>query len=100
MIYGRIPSKKNSKRIVWRGRPTLLSSEEYLEWENKTIEKIEGFKLVLQPPYKMTVRIWYPDNRKSDNSNKFESIADMLVKAEILEDDNWKILTHTEQIAM
>lgn len=30
-----------------------------------------------------------PDRRKADLSNKFESVADLLVDAGVLEDDNW-----------
>ena len=46
------------------------------------------------------MKIWYPDNRKADNSNKFESIADMLVEAKKLPDDNWKIMPDIRLISM
>ena len=100
VITWRIPSKKNSKRIAWRGRPTLLSSEEYLEWEKKAIDQISHIKINFPPPYSIEMKIWYPDNRKADNSNKFESIADMLVEAKKIPDDNWKLLSDIRLIAM
>jgi len=99
-ITWRIPSKKNSKRIAWRGRPTLLSSEAYIEWEKKAIDQISHVKINFPPPYYIEMKIWYPDNRKADNSNKFESVADMLVEARKLTDDNWKVIPDIRLIAM
>lgn len=34
-----------------------------------------------------------PDHRKTDLSNKVESVNDMLVKYWLLEDDNWTVIT-------
>lgn len=87
-----LPSKKNSKRIVSvRWRPMLLSSKEYLAWENLFIQELK----TVEKPWEfrgITCRIWAKDKRKFDLSNKWESIADALVKAEYIEDDNMIII--------
>jgi hypothetical protein len=49
--------------------------------------------------YKCVVDVIYPDYRKADNTNKAESVHDLLVDAGILSDDNNKVMPHTEQIA-
>ena len=41
-----------------------------------------------------------PDARKSDLSNKVESINDMLVKYWLLEDDNWEIISELKVSCM
>jgi hypothetical protein len=99
-IAGRIPSKKNCKRaIVRKGRAILLLSEAYLEWEKTQLE--EMFKLNPIPFDLMgcVARFWFPDRRRSDLSNKWESIADMLVKAEILKDDRHDYLADIRLIS-
>lgn len=93
-LYGSIPSKKNSKRIVCRGtRPILLSSEKYLDWEVEQLFKIKSSRPAM--PYRqciMSIRYWGKDNRKTDMDNKNASILDLLVKAEYLLDDNWFVV--------
>ena len=52
-------------------------------------------KLTIQPlngSFVAIAEFWLPDKRKTDLSNKWESLADCLVKAEILPDDNCEIL--------
>ena len=94
-ISGRIPSKKNSKRIVsGRGRkPTLLSSKDYISWEKMAVLEFkvgwEG-KTILRCS-SITYRFTFPDKRVRDLSNAVEGINDALVKANVLKDDNWKI---------
>ena len=96
VLYGRIPSKKNSKQIIrWR----IISSKNYLEWEKKQIEYLWDElteTLEVLPPYKIICNFYMPDKRKSDLSNKFESIADMLVKFWLFEDDNYTILPNIQ----
>ena len=46
----------------------------------------------INPPFKIICDFYMPDRRLSDLSNKFESIADMLVKYGLFEDDNYTIL--------
>ena len=94
IITGRIPSKKNSKTIVCRGRfPLVLPSNKYLAWHKEASQQIA--KLVPEKPIEkceMIFTFFAPDLRKTDLTNKAESIADLLVDLGFLVDDNWFIL--------
>lgn len=94
-IYWRVPSKKNSKQIFkWR----LFSSKAYLQWEKEQIRYLIDIWLEIEEkaPYKIVCNFYMPDKRVTDLSNKFESVADMLVKYWLLEDDNYLILPNIE----
>lgn len=98
-ISWRIPSKKNCKQIVMRWKyPKLISSKAYLQWEELQVMLNKKIKLNSEPPYKIVCEFYMPDLRKTDLSNKFESIADMLVTAWVLKDDNYDILSIVELI--
>ena len=90
-IEGRIPSKKNSKIMVCRGRfPILLSSKAYKEWNEAQMWLLKG----KTPPkpldnVKIDITLIAPDKRATDLSNKAESIMDLLVDASYIKDDNW-----------
>lgn len=96
LLKGRIPSKKNSKIMVCRGKfPTLLPSSDYRKWQKDALEQLAKNKIPkkkLQSVPWISVIFYAPDNRKFDLSNKFESIADLLVDYGLLEDDNYSIL--------
>lgn len=101
VITGRIPSKKNSKQIVCRGRrPILLSSEAYDAWHLVASNQIQkqkppkGIKLC-----RIEATFYPPDNRKADLSNKWESIGDLLVDNGVLVDDNWFVILKLELLA-
>ena len=91
-LKGRIPSKKNSKHMVFaRGRSFLISSPQYITWHQE-----QSYRLKKIPtPIKycaIEIEFYAPDNRKTDLSNKAESIMDLLVDNKILEDDNWFVV--------
>lgn len=94
VLPGRVPSKKNQKRIVCRGnRPLLLSSENYEAWHEEMMLRVRRFRP--KKPFEtavITVRIFPPDRIKGDLSNKEESVFDLLVDAGFLKDDNWFVL--------
>lgn len=93
-IKGRIPSKKNSKIMVCRGRfPMLLPSANYTKWHKESTEQLKQQKISFCKDIKNIIfTIYAPDNRKSDLSNKWESVGDLLVDNKIIEDDNWFII--------
>ncbi len=76
------------------GKLFNIPSKRYKEWHEAA-----SAQLVPRLPKKpisdiksLEVHIYAPDKRKSDLSNKFESIADLLVDNGIIEDDNWSIV--------
>lgn len=93
-FLGRVPSKKNSKRMVMRGRkPILLSSEAYIKWEETQLWLLTQTPKLEFEAIGCVASFWFPDARTTDLSNKWESIADCLVKANVLPDDSVSYLT-------
>jgi Holliday junction resolvase RusA-like endonuclease len=97
-LEGRIPSKKNSKQIIrTKGRPMIISSSEHNKWEKSAVLELRvqaKLHKIEEPIDKCDVYIGitFPDNRKTDLSNKLESIMDALVLAGILQDDCWQVV--------
>jgi len=93
-IKGRIPSKKNQKIIVCRGRfPLLLPSKNYQKWHKEASAQI--ISLVPEKPVEscnIVLTLFAPDKRKADLTNKAESIMDLLVDLGFLLDDNWFVV--------
>lgn len=52
------------------------------QWREKTLEKVKSIKITFTAA----------DKRKADNSNKAESVMDLLVDAGVLADDNWFVV--------
>lgn len=91
IIKGRIPSKKNSKIMVCRGKtPMLLPSQKYAEWHKDALSQLKGLEKINSSS--LVITIYAPDKRAGDLSNKVESINDLLVDAGLIEDDNWFVL--------
>lgn len=93
-IFGRIPSKKNSKIMVCRGKfPILLPSKAHSDWhkEQSLLLKKHIPKETIKE-CSIIAHFYAPDNRATDLSNKWESVGDLLVDNNILEDDNWKVI--------
>lgn len=94
VIRGRIPSKKNQKIIVCRGKyPLLLPSKKYTEWHKEASAQIVDS--VPKKPIKncsIDLVLYAPDKRKADLTNKAESVMDLLVDMGFLEDDNWFVV--------
>ncbi len=91
-ILGRVPSKKNSKQVVCFGKtPRVLPSKAYQEWHKDASKQISGIEVI--PNGSIIEFVMYaPDNRKADLSNKWESVADLLVDNKKIEDDNWFVM--------
>lgn len=98
-LLGRIPSKKNSKDFFYRGgRPILLPNKRYKEWHEEQSWALKAYKNV-RTTGKVLAEFWMPDNRKTDLSNKWESVGDLLVDCGILEDDSWQIIPEIQLIS-
>lgn len=92
-ITGDVPSKKNSKQIIYvRGRPLIIPSKNHKQWHTQAISQLYGIKPVARQIDCIEL-IFYPSTkRKFDLTNKAESIMDLLVDARIIEDDNYTVL--------
>lgn len=99
ILPGRVPSKKNSRRpFIRNGRMLNFSSKAYEEWHKEQSLYLDTQAIAkIDPPYRLTTTFFAPTNRSQDNSNAFESVADLLVECGILEDDNWFLLQECVQ---
>lgn len=78
--------------MVCRGKvPILLPSVKYQEWHREASQQLKSYKSKGQ--YHSIHCVFYaPDKRPFDLSNKFESVADLLVDNKIIQDDNCYVL--------
>lgn len=92
-IYGRIPSKKNSRRpFIRNGRIMNFPSKDYVAWQKDASKQLIGSPKITSDH--LLLRFTFPDKRKTDLTNKAESVMDLLVDNGILEDDNWNVVTN------
>lgn len=91
VVSGRIPSKKNSKRIIRnkKGRPLIISSKAHKDWHQVAVEELSEQHLEQNLNGPVAIKIFAPDRRSGDLTNKAESIMDLLVDLGVIEDDNW-----------
>lgn len=86
-------TKKNSQRIVVRGnKPIILPSEKYKEYEGAALWFIPRRNTPIDFPVNVKCIFHMPTNRLCDLTNHLESIDDVMVKAGLLKDDNYKII--------
>lgn len=93
LIKGDVPSKKNSKQIIYvRGRPLIIPSKNHKEWHTQALSQLTGIKPVDKDIKVIELKFYPSTKRKFDLTNKAESIMDLLVDAGIIEDDNYSIV--------
>ena len=97
LFSGRIPSKKNSKRIIRVGRRSMLvSSKQHEIWEEQMLWELKNQDIPKEPFKGNGIHIlldfYTPDRGRADLTNKAESIMDVMIKAGIIEDDSWWIV--------
>ena len=89
-------SKKNTQRIIYNPRtkkPKIIQSEIYKNFERECGLFLKKHKSnVITYPVNLKCLFYVPDKRKRDLTNLENAIADILVKYEILEDDNYNII--------
>ena len=90
-------TKKNSQRIVTvKGRPMIIPSARYKAYEKDCGMLIKGKKLNINSPVNVKAIYYMPTRRRVDLTNLHEALHDILVKYEVLEDDNSKIIVSTD----
>ena len=86
-------TKKNSQRIIIRGgKPSILPSAKYKEYESIALWYIPKRGTPIDFPVNIKCTFYMPTHRPCDLTNHLESIDDVMVKAGLLKDDNYKIL--------
>ena len=91
VITGRIPSKKNSRITTRSGR--TFPSKQYTKWhkdaEGQLARQGAGPFLVGS----VSLCFFMPDSRRTDLTNKAESVMDLLVDCGVIADDCWQVIS-------
>ena len=96
IIKGEPRSKKNSQRMVWnekRRKYIPIPSEAYEKYERDAKLQIIGrYRQQLSGPVNVRCVYYMETRRRVDLVNLLEATDDILVDAEVLEDDNARVV--------
>lgn len=96
IFYGIPRSKKNSQQIFRgkAGRPFITQSQQYKEYERSCLRQLLP-KHIRKIDYPVNVQMVFfmPTKRKCDLGNLQAACLDILVKGNVLKDDNHTIVT-------
>ena len=87
-------TKKNSQQIMVNnatGRPFIMPSKKYKEYERAALWFIPRVSTI-DSEVNIKCLFYMPTLRKCDLTNLLEAVDDILVKARLLEDDNYTII--------
>ena len=90
-------SKKNSQRIMMNrqtGKPFISPSKQYKDYESAAMWFIPKLRQPnpINQPVNIKCLFYMPTKRKCDLTNLLEAIDDVMVKAGLLEDDNYTVI--------
>jgi Holliday junction resolvase RusA-like endonuclease len=92
-IQGQVPSQKNSKKISCVGsRPVLYTLPIVKDWQESAAWQLKG-KPNFKEPVVISYTFYVKDKRRRDLDNMIATVNDALVKAEIIQDDDWQHLS-------
>lgn len=89
-------TKKNHQQILTNkktGRPFVMPSKQFSEYQDKALWFLKPTPATpISDRVSVKCLFYLPTRRKTDLTNLEEAIDDILVKAGILEDDNYTVL--------
>lgn len=89
-------TKKNSQQILINrktGRPFIMPSKKYKEYEKDALYYLpKRAGMPLEGPVNVKVLFYMTTRRKTDLTNLLEAVDDIMVKAGIVVDDNYKVI--------
>lgn len=88
-------SKKNSQQILLNKKtrkPFVSQSELYKQFEQECGYFLNKYKTNIDYAVNIKATFYVPDKRKRDLTNLENAIADILVKYNVIADDNYNIL--------
>ena len=88
-------SKKNSQQIIINPRtkkPMIIQSKLYTNFERECGLYLKKYKCNIDYSTNLKIEFYVPDKRKRDIANYIEAIQEILVKYEVLKDDNYNIV--------
>lgn len=85
-------SKKNSPVLTTTGRPRILPSKVYRDYEAAALKLLPRRRRTITERVCVKALFYMPTRRRVDLTNLLEALDDTLVKARILDDDNANII--------
>ena len=95
VILGEPRTKKNSQQILINhatGRPFIMPSKEYKAYENYCSVYMPRLKKPIDYPVNVKCLFYRSTRRRVDLCNLIECVADVLVKYQVLADDNRNVM--------
>lgn len=96
-------SKKNSQQIIINPRtkrPMIIQSKLYANFERECGKFLRKYKSNIDYSINLKIEFYVPDKRRRDIANYIEAIQDILVKYEVIKDDNHNIITSLDGTRM
>ena len=96
-------SKKNSQDIVFNkrtGHRMIIQNKRYTDFEKDCKQYIPKLEKPIDFPINLKCDFYVCDARKRDIANYIEAIQDILVKYNLLEDDNYNIVASLDGCSM
>lgn len=96
-------SKKNSQEIVFNkrtGHRMVIQNKRYTEFEKECKKYLPKLESPINYSINLQCNFYVCDARKRDIANYLEAIQDVLVKYNILEDDNYNIVSSINGCSM
>lgn len=90
-LKGRPATKKNSGRIISRnGKPIIIPSEAYKNYEDACFWQLAGKKLHISGIVVVECKYYLPNKRSwPDLIGLLQATSDILTKAKVIDDDKW-----------
>lgn len=90
-LKGRPATKKNSGRIITKnGKPIIIPSEAYKNYEDACMWQLAGKKLHISGIVVVECKYYLPNKRSwPDLIGLLQATSDILTKAKIIDDDKW-----------
>lgn len=96
-------SKKNSQQIIINPRtkrPMIIQSKLYANFERECGKFLRKYKSNIDYSINLKIEFYVPDKRRRDIANYIEAMQDILVKYEVIKDDNHDIITSLDGTRM
>jgi Holliday junction resolvase RusA-like endonuclease len=93
-VSGRIPAKKNQK-VFNKARTHIFPSGKHAKWEKQAVMEVAqqmNQPAPLEETFLVELTFNMPCRRRTDLTNKAESVMDLLVKCGVLKDDCWQVV--------
>lgn len=87
-------TKKNHGQIIYNkktGKPMMIPSPQYIQYE-KDCGWFMPNVATIEEPVNIKAVFYMPTKRKCDLSNLLQALLDILVKYEVLADDNYTVV--------